>query len=259
MRFVQLSDLHIVVPEKQPVHGSDTLHHLRCAVKTVNSLDPAPHFVILTGDLTNDEQPESYALVKAILSDLRMPCHLALGNHDARKTFREFVLGEPSPTENRYYYTFWQGEQRFIVLDSLDEGKVPGCLDEEQLRWLAGELIANPNAPTVVCLHHPPVPIGVDWLDELMLQNPDALLSVLDAHTCVQLVLCGHVHQPTRLARKHYTILTSPAVSIQFRHEPLPPPAERLRSIISEEPPAFRLFDFADGVWNTTEQTVSLP
>lgn len=258
MRFVQLSDPHIVVPEKQPIHGRDTLHHLRCAVKTVNGLDPAPEFVLLTGDLTNDELPGSYSLVKAVLSDLRMPCHLALGNHDARRTFREFFLAESNPTENRYYYTFWQGDRRFIVLDSLDEGKVPGLLDEEQIRWLAVELVANPQAPTVVCLHHPPVPIGVKWLDELMLQNPEALLALLDAHTCVQLVLCGHVHQPTRLDRNHYTIMTSPAVSVQFRPEPLPPPAERLHSIISEELPAFRIFDFTDGVWLTTEQTVSL-
>lgn len=257
-RFVQLSDPHIVVPEKQPVFGNDTIAHLRHAVAAVNRLDPAPDFVVLTGDLTNDEQPASYAELKAALADLRMPCHLALGNHDDRATFRAVMLDESPPSSAPYYYAFQHEGRRFIVLDSHDDGQVSGYIDDEQAGWLKNILDTAPSIPTIVCMHHHPMPIGVDWLDDLMLRNPEALLSILDAHPCVQAVLCGHVHQPTHIQRGHYAIFTTPALSVQFRREPLPPPAERPLSIFSPDPPAFRIVEFKNETWHTTLYTIPL-
>jgi Icc protein len=259
MRIVQLSDPHIVAPEKQPVLGKDTLAHLRHAVAAVNGLTPAPSFVVLTGDLTNDEQPVSYALARGILADLQAPCHMALGNHDARVPFRQTMLGETAPQPERYYYTFRREGYRFIVLDSLDEGQVSGCLDEAQLRWLESTLAAAPDAPTVLCMHHPPVPIGVPWLDALMLRNPEPLFALLDACPCVRLVLCGHVHQSACIERNHFSILTSPALSVQFRQEPLPPPAERPQAIVSPDPPAFRIVDLREGAWATALYPITIP
>ncbi|MBM3264654.1 MAG: phosphodiesterase [candidate division Zixibacteria bacterium] len=250
-RLVQLSDLHIVAPDKQPVHGNDTISHLERTVAAVNRLDPAPGFVLVTGDLTNDEQPASYTRVKSLLEKLHAPVHLALGNHDERKTFRSVVLDEAHPSADRYCYTFRQGEWRFVVLDSLDEGKVTGHIDEDQLRWLADTLDADASTPTVVCLHHPPVPIDVAWLDALMLIEPERLLSVFDARPCVRLVLCGHVHQPSVTHRGTYAVFTSPAVSFQFRREPLPPPAEKPNAIMSPDPPAFRVVDLVGDTWQT--------
>lgn len=257
MRFVQLSDPHIVAPEKQPVLGIDTIARLRDAVSAVNRLRPAPDFVVLTGDLTNDEEEASYRQVRDILTDLEAPCHLALGNHDARRPFRRIMLDEPEPKPDRVYYAFTHDAYRIVVLDTLDEGQVPGLIDDEQLAWLDGTLTAHGETPTVILLHHPPLPVGAPWMDELMLREADRVLKIIDTHPWVRWVLCGHVHHTFRIERGHWTLFTAPSVSIQFRKEPLPPPAERPYSFISTDPPAFRIVDLHDNVFETTVCTVS--
>ncbi|MBI4552848.1 MAG: phosphodiesterase [Candidatus Latescibacteria bacterium] len=256
MRFVQLSDPHLVVPEKQPVLGHDTVARLRAAVDAVNRLRPAPDFVILTGDLTNDEQEASYTLVKSILSRLDMPLYPAVGNHDARLPFRRIILEEPDPKPDRVHYAFDRDGCRLAVLDTLDDGKVTGSIDDAQLDWLDTLLRDDPEPPTVVCCHHPPVPVGVAWMDHLMLQEADRLLRVLDRHPSVRWVLCGHVHSPFCIDRGRVTYFTAPSVSFQFRTEPLPPPAERPASLLSTDPPGFRVVDLRDGVFETSLHTI---
>lgn len=257
MRFVQLSDPHVVPLERQPVHKFNTAERLRCAIAAVNRLRPAPEFVVLTGDLTNDEQASSYRLVKALLSELTVPCHLIPGNHDARKPFREVMLGESNPLPQPLSKTFIHGDCRIILLDTLDEGRVTGAIDSAQLVWLKDILSSNDGRSIVVCMHHPPVVLGVPWLDDLMLQDADQLLDVLDANESVKMVLCGHVHHDFCIERRHYSVYTCPAVSVQFRKEPLPSPAERPLSLMTDDPAAFRIIDVTDGHFETTTYSVA--
>lgn len=252
MRFVQLSDPHVVVPEKQPVLSHDTAARLRGAVEAVNRLHPRPVFVILTGDLTNDEQEASYELVQSILAGLEAPCYLAVGNHDARLPFRRIMLAQPNPQSDRIHYTFTRNGYRFIVLDTLDEGQITGLIDEAQLGWLERILTESDEALSVLFLHHPPVLTGVSWMDDLMLRKADRLLQVLDRHPTVRWVLCGHVHHPFWIERGRVTYLTAPSVSFQFREEPLPPPAEGSTRLLSDELPGFRIVDLQGSVLETS-------
>lgn len=251
MRFVQLSDPHVVVPEKQPVLGHDTAARLKAAVETVNALRPPPAFVILTGDLTNDEQEASYRLVRSILAGLEAPLYLIPGNHDARLLFRRIMLAERDPLPDRVHYTFSREGYQFIMLDSLDEGKVTGLIDEAQLDWLDRTLTESDEALTIVSLHHPPVPTGVSWMDNLMLQESDRVLRVLNRHPSVRWVLCGHVHHTFVIRQGRITYLTAPSVSFQLRKEPLPPPAEGTARLLSDRPPGFRVVDLHNGQFDT--------
>ena len=255
MRFVQLSDPHVVAARKQPVFGYDTALRLKTAVTAVNRLCPLPEFVILTGDLTNDEQESSYSLVKSILARLEVPLYLAVGNHDARVPFRRIMLGESNPQVDRIHYSFSRDGYRFIVLDSLDEGKITGSMDDPQLDWLHQTLANGDDVPTVVCLHHPPVPTGVPWMDSLMLQEANRLLAVLECHRSVRWVLCGHVHHPFFMECGRIKYLTAPSVSFQFRKKPLP--TEGPARLISTEPPAFRIVDLHDEVFETSLHVIS--
>ena len=230
----------------------NTIDRLSNTVSAVNRLDPAPDFVVLTGDLTSDESEASYRLVKEILADLKMPYHLAPGNHDARIPFRRIMYEETDPQPNRLHSAFVHEGVQIVILDTLDEGPVTGAIDDAQLTWLDQTLTDNGDLPAVVCMHHPPVPVGVDWMDDLMLQDAHRLLDILDGHPSVRLVLCGHVHHVFRIERKHYTVHTAPAVSVQFRKVPLPPPVERPMSFKTDEPSAFHIVDVADGVFETT-------
>lgn len=249
MRIVQLSDPHIVPPARQPVHGQDTLGRLRAAVEAVNRLSPSPDLVVMTGDQASDEAEDSYQCLKDVLSSLRFPCHMAMGNHDSRPVFRRIMLEESAENPDRHYYTLDRKGHRVIVLDTLEEGEVAGRLDDGQLDWLEREL--SSGLPSVVCMHHPPVPVGVPWMDDLILQETGRFLRICGAAASLRLILCGHVHYAFRMELDHATVLTAPSVGLQFRKEPVIK-ADGTRVIATDEPAAFRIVDLDGDDWKTT-------
>ena len=254
MRIVQLSDPHIVPAARQPVHGQDTLRRLRAAVDAVNGLSPSPDLVVMTGDQINDGSEDSYQATKEVLSNLRFPCHMAMGNHDYRPVFRRIMLEESGASSVPYYYSLDRAGHRVIVLDTLDEGEVAGRLDDGQLDWLERELASG--LPSVICMHHPPVPVGVPWMDELILQETDRFLRICGASPSLRLILCGHVHHAFRMELEHTTVLTAPSVGLQFRKDPVIK-ADGTRVIATDEPAAFRIVDLDGDDWKTTIHRLS--
>ena len=255
MRIVQLSDPHIVPADRQPVHGQDTLGRLRAAVDAVNRLSPAPDLVVMTGDQINDGSEDSYHALKDVLASLRFPCHMAMGNHDYKPVFRRIMLEERDADSTPYYYALNRTGHRIIMLDTQDEGEVAGRLDDAQLNWLEQEL--SSGLPSVICMHHPPVPVGVAWMDELILQESDRFLRICEARTSLRLILCGHVHHEFRMKLEHATVLTAPSVGLQFRKDPVMK-ADGTRVIATDEPAAFRIVDLDGSDWKTSIHRLTL-
>src|SRR5439155_5417090 len=106
-RFVHLTDTHIMVGGKwRPRSGDfefDTEASLRRVVATVRTLDPAPAFAVLGGDLaspdllprdrppTAEEWEPSYRRLAEILGELPCPVHFLVGNHDHRVAFNRVL------------------------------------------------------------------------------------------------------------------------------------------------------------------------
>src|SRR5262245_37205364 len=111
--FIQLSDTHIVADTHQESHGVNTYATLSRAITQISSLDPPPAFVIFTGDLINDDDPQSYRVLKQLTDQLRVPTYFAMGNHDLRQPFRQVFLGAQQPDSTPYYYTFDSAQYRF--------------------------------------------------------------------------------------------------------------------------------------------------
>ncbi len=248
MRIVQLTDPHVVPPDRQPVHGVDTLERLRRTVGAVNRLEPQPAAVVVTGDLTHDETDESYHAIKSALAGLDGPCYLALGNHDDRSGFRRVMLDEAESHPGRYHYAKILGGHRLIVLDTQDEGEVPGVLDAAQLDWFERELAKG--LPAIVCMHHPPVPVGVPWMDAMSLRENERFLQICERNETVRLILCGHVHHAFRVELSHATVLATPAVAMQF-HTEREIRGNSSRIIVTNEPAAFRIVDLEGDGWKT--------
>jgi Icc protein len=71
--------------------------------------------------------------------------------------------------------------------------------------------------PTVVAMHHNPLPVGSRWLDTMTISDAPALLAVLDTAPHVKLVLFGHVHQELETRRGGTVYASAPSTFFQFK------------------------------------------
>jgi 3',5'-cyclic AMP phosphodiesterase CpdA len=170
--IVQLSDPHIRLDDRasQPA--------LARAVERVLKLRPAPVAVLVTGDIANSGDPEEHARARELWAPVDAPVYTAAGNHD--------LLGV------RHEYVVEAGGVRVVVCDTSIPGRDEGSLD---VGWLAGRLEAG--VPTIVAMHHPPILVGLPWLDRIGLPEEQraALGELLAANPQVKRVVAGHVHR----------------------------------------------------------------
>jgi len=195
MLLAQLSDPHILPPGRLFKERVDTAAMLRAAVAFANAHRPTPDALLLTGDLTESGDAEAYAHLADILAAARMPVYLLPGNHDAREALRDAFPGHDHlPPEGFLHYAVTLGPLRLVVLDTLIPGAGDGELCAERLAWLEARLVESPTVPTVLAMHHPPIPMGMN-MDRHRLREPAALAALLGRHPQVRRILCGHVHR----------------------------------------------------------------
>lgn len=140
--------------------------------------------------------------------DVFRPRILAEGKRDA--------VAELFAAERPLTFSLAAGGWQVIGLDSQDTGEIAGRIDSAQLEWLRHELERGDGAPALVFLHHPPVPVGVEWLDRIGLQDPQALLDLLERFPRVRAVCSGHVHREHLGRIGAAAFFTTPSTCTQF-------------------------------------------
>ena len=198
MLIAQLTDLHIIAPAGQLLLGVDTADRARLAIAHINGLRPRPDVVLVTGDLVNRGTPEEYAIVRTILEELAMPYYLVPGNHDHRANLVEAFGGHdylPGAGAPDLQYTLEEWPVRLVGLDTLVVGQSWGQLDENRLAWLDRTLAEEPERPTLIFMHHPPIRTGIRWIDAAGLYGSKRLGEVVARHSQVERIICGHAHR----------------------------------------------------------------
>ena len=66
MRFAQVSDIHLV-PRGLELHGLDPAKRLKECIADINTLAESLDFCVITGDLCDQGDPESYKLLRKLL------------------------------------------------------------------------------------------------------------------------------------------------------------------------------------------------
>jgi len=195
--FIHLSDTHIA-PKGELVHDIDTAQHLRDVLARVREMDVSPACFILSGDLSNHGDIESYIHLRELVEEIDafdVPILLGLGNHDNRVNFRRIMLGEADADDESEpcFYSHTIGDLRVLMLDSKVPDRVDGLLGERQLAWLDQQLQDPAPGGDIVVLHHPCLPRGVPRPNDFLLQDAPALATVLERHE-VLAILAGHSH-----------------------------------------------------------------
>jgi 3',5'-cyclic-AMP phosphodiesterase len=211
--------------------------------------------VLVSGDLSENAEDAEYEQVRELLVSLEVPLFVLPGNHDDRAALRRHfdvpgVGGEP------VRYAADLGGLRLVVVDTTRPGEDPGVFDEERLSWLDAELTAEPEALTVIAMHHPPLVTGIPALDETGLPTEDrrALAAVVERHAQVRRIVAGHVHRAISGELAGRAVLAAPSTYMQARLD-----LSSAALQIVPEPAGFVLHVLRDGELISHVQTVERP
>ena len=244
VHIAQISDLHIKPPGSLAYGKVDTARALERCVAALNEFDPAPDFVVISGDLADTPTAEEYQYLKRLLTPLKLPFAGIPGNHDSRELMRAAF---PSAS-----YAFVSGPLNqkieiagldLLLLDSSVHRKPHGELDGPTVQWLDATLASSPDRPALLFLHHPPFKAGIWHMDRQNLLNADELAPIVRRHPRVQLIATGHVHRATltMFAGVPTTICPAPNHAVDLDLAELREPSFKV------EPPAFHLHSWFPG------------
>lgn len=239
-RVVQFTDLHLYGAADGKLRGVTTLPALEATVAAAIQRHAPWDAVLLTGDLVQDD-PSGYARVREVFGASNLPVYCIPGNHDEPGPMRAALAEPPFQVCGTAHVGAWL----LVMLDSYLYGSANGRIADAELARLDSALAAHPDRHALVCLHHHPIAMGSKWLDQVGLENADALFAVLDRHSNVRVVLWGHVHQSYDGRRNGVRLLSTPSTCAQFK-----PGVDGFA--IDHRPPGYRWLDLhADGSVDT--------
>lgn len=213
VKLLQLTDTHLFADPDLDFDGVRTLESLKEVIAFSRIYHWPPDAVVLTGDLVHDPVKEAYSALKRVLSELGVPTYCIPGNHDDPELMRSVLPG------NNVYITkqLLLGNWQLILLNTYVPNSHGGALSRVELDFLEYCLASRREVPSVVCLHHPPVPIDSPWMDAMALRNPDDLFAILEGFSQVRCVLWGHIHQLFEKELRGIKLLGTPSTCIQFK------------------------------------------
>jgi Icc protein len=239
LRLLHFTDLHLSADEQARLRGIQPLASLRQTLTQAMIHSQASGWpvdaIIVTGDVVHDD-PRGYEVFRREFSALGVPVCCLAGNHDNAAAMTQMLDQPPFVTHGIFDLSGW----RLVLLDTSVPGQDGGHLAPAQLQLLERAL-AGATTPVLVCLHHHPVPMCSDWLDQIGLGNAAEFFRIIDAHRSVRAILWGHVHQSFDALRRGVRLLATPSTCAQFL-----PHAHDFT--IDSRPPAFRTLELhADG------------
>ncbi|MGL5058364.1 MAG: 3',5'-cyclic-AMP phosphodiesterase [Microcoleus sp.] len=241
LRVAQITDTHLFAELDREWKGISTARTLQVVLDRLQQIQPPPEILLLTGDLSQDETPESYHRLVSLIAPLEIPAYWIPGNHDNIPIMADILNRPPIYPEKSFQLGNWQ----FLLLSSVEPGCSGGLLSAESLQWLDSQLQQTGDRPVIIALHHHPLPIECEIMDGMMLQNTDEFFAIVDRYPQIKIVLCGHIHQEFYQQRNGVSYLGTPSTCLQLLPKSHPIEIDRI-------PPGFRLLDLAcDGTWET--------
>jgi 3',5'-cyclic AMP phosphodiesterase CpdA len=241
MLIAQITDIHLGFDPDNPAEFNRK--RLDQVIRAIADMDRKPDLLFATGDLVDRGDSDSYRRLRRALAVVGCPVWLCVGNHDIRENFLEVFPNMPT-ADGFVQYVVDQGPLRFIILDTLEEGRHGGAFCAIRAAWLRAKLAEEPGRPTVIVLHHPPVDTGIDWMTTLP-HEPwvAALEGAMAGYDQIVGMICGHIHRPvvTSWAGRQLAICPSTAPQVALTLLPLDPDAPDGRPMIVADPPAYAL------------------
>lgn len=243
MKLIQITDTHL---HADPLARSRTgvpFARLEAVIAAVRA--ERPDAVIVTGDISQDETPASYAAAARLFETLPCPWYWLPGNHDRLDLMA---------AERELVDAVDLGAWHMLLLNTRVPGKPHGALGAEKLAALAAWLEGN-RRPVLIAMHHPPVAVGAAWMDAIGLEDSEAFWRTLAHYPQVQTVLFGHAHQAfsrvVACAAHRVQVYGCPAAADQFL------PDAVSFAVDAEASPGYRVMTLSESGFSTRLERVT--
>lgn len=186
LRIIQITDTHLIADKQRLLQGIDTDHSLRTvldhAVQHVAPID----YILVTGDVAHHAERDAYRRFGSYLEKTSAVIECLPGNHDSSDIMRASL----APYGIGCTRIFDEQRWRIVMLDSIVSGEHRGELSKHELARLDKALMKSPEGHALICLHHPPVPVGNPSMDEMGLSNAEDFFASLTL-TPAFVLCCG--------------------------------------------------------------------
>jgi len=246
--IAQITDTHVGF---EPEAGENEFNFVRFrnVLGHLLSQPVLPDMLILSGDLADGGLADSYTRIRGLVEDCPFPVHVIPGNHDDRETMLK-AFPECPTSDGFVQFAIEADGLRILCLDTFQPGRHGGAFCEVRAAWLTRELNANPDTPTILFVHHPPVVAGIDWMDpkphEAWFQR---FHDTVAGHSQIISIQAGHLHRPLHSTVEGIPLSVTPAVAPAVALDLRPIDADKAdnRPIVAAEPPFYSLHLWKNG------------
>ncbi|RTZ16005.1 3',5'-cyclic-AMP phosphodiesterase [Vibrio aquaticus] len=214
IKLLQITDTHLFEPLDGSLLSVKTLDSFHAVVAAIAESGASYDAMLATGDISQDHTAVSYQHFEQGISPLALPCYWLPGNHDFKPSMHSVL---PSSQIQQVEHVLLGDHWQMVLLDSQVVGVPHGFLSDDQLSMLDEKLTQNPDRHTLVLLHHHPLLVGSRWLDQHSLKEAESFWNVVEKHSNVKAVVCGHVHQDMNEMHRGVQVMATPSTCVQFK------------------------------------------
>jgi Icc protein len=239
--IAQISDVHIGFDRGNP--DELNMQRLRAVIARLIAAPSRPDLLLMTGDLTESGDAESYARLAEVVNVCPFPVLAMVGNHDEREPL--LAAFPQTPSEDGFvHYVVDKPGFRLVVLDTLEVGRHGGAFCDARVAWLRSTLAADLVTPTYIAMHHPPFESGITWLDSAASEPWIARFAgAVAGFTQLRGIIAGHLHRTIHTAWNGLSVSvcqsTAPAVGLDL--SPIDEDVPDGRELITDELPGYAL------------------
>jgi len=245
--LLQISDTHIMAMPEATLLGIDTAYYFNAVMELAINSEKKFDLCLITGDLAQDPDPQSYQYLLTALQKYNIPCICLPGNHDDFELMEKILSTDEINCKKRLVLGNWQ----IVQLNSQIPDSSDGHLSDSELKFLEESLSDNPELFTLIAIHHNCIPCGSSWMDVMMIDNANELFKIIKRHPNAKTIINGHIHQAMDNQVDNVRVLSTPSTCFQFK-----PKTESFS--LDEASPGYRRIDlFDDG--NISTEVIRIP
>ena len=235
MKFIHLTDTHILGREEPSLYGLNPDIMLKRALKSIKKMHSDAKFIVITGDISDNGKKLSYKKLKTIAKKSKIKILPILGNHDCRENFAHYF---PEFLDNGFVqYTRVFDDFAFIFLDTLSVGNPYGELCEERFSWLKEQLERFADCHIYLFMHHHPVECGLFMMDnKANFISANRFWSLLNRFDNIKHISYGHIHGILHSVKGSITMHSTRSTTFQVAYLP-----NRVREFLTNEEPTYAI------------------